>query len=165
MPEGVPEELGVNSPLLIGVVVGLVFAVFVYTPGPGRRLRYWLMYQSSKGALRRGQAVVAVRVVAGSQAGLGAGWYRGVAVASPGQLVFTRYVGGISLFKRVVPPVALIAVGGIERLRPGDAIRLDPDCDVVPLRTPTGMVQLAVLPPLPGEQVLARLRWPGAPYC
>lgn len=164
MPEGVPEVLGVGS-LLIGGVAGLVFGAFAYATGPGRRLRYWLRYRGRGNVLRSGQAVVAVRVVAGSQVGLTGSWCRATATARPGQLVLTRHVGGLALFKRPVPPVQLIALGDVERLRPGDSLRLDPDSDVMPLRTPTGMLQLAVLPPLPGERVRARLHWPGAPYC
>jgi hypothetical protein len=155
-----------SSSLLIAVVCGLVLAVFIYTPGAGTRLRHWLLYQSGKKAWHSGQAVIALRVVAGFQLGLSAGWYTGVAVATPGQLLFTHHVGRIPLFKRHAPPIQVIAIGRAERLRPGESwFALDPDCEVAPLRTPTGMLQLAVMPPVPGEQVLARLRWPGAPFC
>jgi hypothetical protein len=166
MSEGVPEELGVSTHLLIGFAVGLAFGVFVYTPGPGTRLRHRLMHRSGEKARQHGQAVVALRVVAGSQDGLTEGWHTGVAVASPGWLVFTHHVGRTPVVKRPVPPIQVIAIGSAEPMRPGDGwFRLDPDTELAPLRTPTGMLQLAVMPPLPAEQVLARLRWPGAPYC
>jgi hypothetical protein len=144
---------------LTGAAAGLLAVLFLYTPGPGRRLRHRLAYTASKKVWQSGRAVVGIRVVAGSQDGLGAGWVTGAALVSLGRVDFTRYLGGMSLFKRPLPPLWIVRVDGPPRRAPARTmLRLDPDAQVTTLRTPTATLEFAVLPPIPAEAVLARLR-------
>lgn len=145
--------------IYFGLVFGLLVSVFLYTPGPGRRLRHWLVYRMMMRRLwQRGQAVVALRVVDGSHGGLGSKWHSGTVVMTPGRLEFTRFVGGMSFLKRPAIMVPVVSVGAVGRLSGLGRWRLDPDCEVVRLTTPSGVVEMAVLPPIPAERVLARMR-------
>lgn len=145
--------------ILFGAVGGLIGVLLLYTPGPGRRLRHRLAYAVTRKVWESGQAVVGMRVVAGSQQGLGTSWVTGAALASPGRVDFTRYVGGLSLVKRPLPPMRILAIDGPpRRLSGGSMLRLDPDAQVTTLRTPTATLELAILPPIPADAVLARLR-------
>jgi hypothetical protein len=145
---------------LFGVVCGLIAALLLYTPGPGRRLRHRIAYTATRKVWESGQAVVGMRVVAGSQDGLGTSWSTGAALASPGRVDFTRYVGGVSLFKRPLPPMRILGVDGPPRRLPARSmLRLDPDAQVTTLRTPTATLEFAVMPPIPADAVLARLAW------
>lgn len=148
----------VPSNVIVAVLVATVGIVFLYTPGPGRRLRHWAMYLSTRKAWQSGRAVVALRVVDGTQPGVGPHWRVGTVIATPGGLEFTRFVGGVSLFKRPAVRVPVVAVGVARPLTGASRLRLDPDCEVASLRTPTATLEIAVLPPIPAEAVLARMR-------
>lgn len=145
---------------LIGAVGGLIGVLLLYTPGPGQRVRHRLAYVATRKVWESGKAVVGMRVVAGSQDGLSTSWSTGAALASRGRLDFTRYVGGVSLFKRPLPPMQILSVDGPPRRLPARSmLRLDPDAQVTTLRTPTATLEFAVLPPIPADAVLARLYW------
>lgn len=165
MPEGVSEELGVDHFWLIAAILALVLVVFVYTPGPGRRLRHWAMRVLWWKAFQNGRALVNVRVVDGTQEGLsGRRWFGGTAFASPGRIEFTMWVGGIPLVRRPIPTIEVTAVGTASPIRGLTKIKLmDPDFQVALVRTPTATLEIAVAPPMPAEDVLTRLRVPDMP--
>jgi hypothetical protein len=143
---------------LTGAAAGLLAVLLLYTPGPGRRLRHRLAYTANRKVWQSGRAVVGIRVVTGSQDGLGPGWATGTALVSLGRVDFIRYPGGISLFKRLLPPLWIVHVDGPpRRVSAGTMLRLDPDAQVTTLRTPTATLEFAVLPPIPADAVLARL--------
>ncbi|MBB4907234.1 hypothetical protein [Actinophytocola algeriensis] len=144
--------------LLVGLVIAAVVLVFLYTPGPGQRLRHRAMYRVTRSEWQAGRAVVVLRVVDGSHAGLGPRWRSGTAVATPGRLEFTRFVGGMSFLKRPVTPVQVVAAGSPGPIRGLSRLWLDPDCRVTRLTTPTAVLEIAVQPPIPAEQVLGRMR-------
>jgi len=148
----------------LGPAVAAVLLLVLYTPGPGRRLRHRMMYGAARKVWAGGSAVVGVRVVAGRQDGLTTSWRRGAAVVTPGRVDFTRYVAGMSFYQRPAPPMQIVGIDGPPRRIRGSALLwLDPDCQVTTLRTPTATVEFAVMPPIPAESVLARLRWPAPP--
>ena len=139
-------------------VLAILFAVFLYTPGPGRRLRHRITYRAARSEWRNGRAVVGLRVVEGAHDGLGPRWRTGTVVATSGRLEFRRFVGGLSLFKRPVLMVPVVSVGSPGRITGWARLRLDPDCQVARLTTPSAVLEMAVLPPIPAELVLARMR-------
>lgn len=146
------------SNLIVWLLTAAVVGGFLYTPGPGRRLRHRLSYAMTKSAWQSGKAVVGLRVLDGSHDGLGTGWRLGSAIVTPGRLEFTRFVGGLSLLKRPVPAMSVAAVGEVGRISGSGRFRLDPDCEVARLTTPTATLEMAVMPPIPAEWVLARMR-------
>jgi hypothetical protein len=146
------------SYLIVALLASTAVGLFLYTPGPGRRLRYRLSYAMTKSEWQKGKAVVGLRVLDGSHDGLGPGWRVGSAVVTPGRVEFTRFVGGTSLIKRPVAAVSVAAVGEVARISGTGRLRLDPDCQVARLTTPSAVLEMAVMPPIPAEQVLARMR-------
>jgi hypothetical protein len=151
-------------PLLGALFVALLLVVALYSPGPGRRLRHAMQYRWTRKTWQSGQAVVNLRVVDGAQEGLsGRRWYGGTALMTPGRIEFTMYVGGLPLVKRPIPPIEVTSVGTAVPVTGIDKIKLmDPDYQVAPLRTPTATLEIAVMPPVPAESVLTRLRSPQA---
>ena len=144
--------------VLVGLVIAAVLIVFLYSPGPGRRLRHRAMYRVTRCEWQAGRACVALRVVDGSHAGLGPWWRCGTAIATPGSLEFTRYVGGMSILKRPVTAVQVAVVGSAGPIPGLSRLWLDPDCRVARLTTPTAVLEIAVQPPIPTEDVLTRMR-------
>jgi hypothetical protein len=160
------SRCAVDSVILLGALVaGILALVILYTTTPGRRFRHWMHYRMLRGVWRNGQAVVNLRVVDGTQEGLrGRRWYGGAALATPGRVEFTMWVGGLPLVKRPIPGIVVTAVGTARRVRGLDKVKfMEPDYQVALLRTPTATLEIAVAPPVPGETVLARLRSPGMP--
>jgi hypothetical protein len=142
---------------IVALTLGVLTGVFLYTPGPGRRLRHWLAYRMTSSEWQSGRAVIGLRVVDGTHEGLGPGWRVGTAIATPGRLEFTRFVGGLSLVKRPVPALAVVSVGAAGPISGFGRVRLDPDCQVARLTTPSAVLEMAVLPPIPAEWVLTRM--------
>lgn len=151
--------------MLVGaLILFVVLTVLMYT-GPGRQIRHAIQYRAMRKVWQSGHAVLNLRVLDGTQEGLrGRRWYGGTALVSPGRIEFTLYVGGLPLVKRPIPPFEVTAVGVAEPVRGVDRIKLmDPDYQVARLRTPTATLEIAVAPPVPGEEVLSRLRLPEMP--
>jgi hypothetical protein len=156
----------VDSIILLGALVVVILTlVVVYKTEPGRRVRHWMQYRMLRSVWQSGHAVVLLRVVDGAQEGLrGRRWYGGAALATPGRIEFTMYVGGLPLVKRPIPAIDVTAVGTASPVRGLDKVKfMDPDYQVAKLRTPTATLEIAVAPPVPGEAVLARLRSPNMP--
>lgn len=154
-----------TSALLSSLGIAVVVLVVMYTTPLGIRYRRWVQYRYFRRVWQSGRAVVNLRVVDGTQDGLkGSRWYGGVALASPGQLEFTMYVGGLVPAKRPIPLIEVLAVGAPVPARGIDKVKLmDPDYQIARLRTPTATLDIAVAPPLPSEDVLSRLRTPEMP--
>jgi hypothetical protein len=151
--------------LLGAVVAALLVLVVLYATGPGRRFRHALQYRWFRKIWQSGRAAVNLRVIDGTQEGLtGRRWFGGTALATPGRIGFTMYVGGLPLVKRPIPDIEIVAVG---RARPVAGIEkwklMDPDYQIAVLRTPTATLEIAVVPPVPAEDVLVRLRLPEMP--
>jgi hypothetical protein len=145
------------------LVVGACVSLFV--PGPGQRLRHRITYWLFRKVWQSGRAVVNLRVVDGTQDGLnGRRWFGGSALATPGRIEFVLWVGGLPLVKKAIPPIDVTAVGAAGPVRGFAKVRLmDPDYQVALLRTTTATLEIAVVPPIPAEDVLVRLRAPGMP--
>ncbi|HEX6356495.1 hypothetical protein [Actinophytocola sp.] len=109
-------------------------------------------------AERSGRAEIALRVVEGTLPGLRTTWFSGVATLFPGRLEFTSYVGGVRFLRRKRVPVEITAVDRTSRRTPEgkEIIWINPDCDVIAVRSPTATLELGVLPPQL-DWVLARL--------
>jgi hypothetical protein len=152
---------------LLWVILGvlLLYCVFLYTPGPGRRMRHKMQYRQLRKIWQSGRAVVNLRIVDGVQEGLpGRRWFGGTAVVTSGRIEFTMYVGGLPIVKRPIPPIEVTAVGAAGPVSGLAAVKLlDPDYQVALLRTPTATLEIAVAPPIPAEDVLVRLRTPDMP--
>lgn len=164
MPEGVAEELGVDSSWLAGALIALAFLVFLYTRGPGRRLRHWVLGRFWWKVGQNGRVLVGLRVVDGTQEGLpGRGRVTGSALITPGRIELTRWVGGLPLARRPVPAIEVTAVGTASTPRGLARLRLvDPDVQVARLNTPTATLEIAIVPPASADVVLTRLRVPDA---
>jgi hypothetical protein len=154
-----------GSSWLVGGLIALAVLVFLYTPGPGRQLRHWVLGRFWWKVRQSGRALVNVRVVAGTQEGLpGRRWFGGTALATPGRIEFTMWVGGLPLVRRPIPAIEVTSVGAAGPVRGLTKLKLmDPDYQVAQLRTPTATLEIAVSPPVPAEDVLARLRVPDMP--
>jgi hypothetical protein len=151
---------------LLGAVVAVVLVLVVlYATGPGRRYRHALQYRWFRKTWQSGQAVVNLRVLDGTQEGLtGRRWFGGTALATPGRIEFTMYVGGLPLVKRPIPAFEVTAVGTARPVTGVEKVKLmDPDYQIAELRTPTARLEIAVVPPIPAEDVLVRLRLPEMP--
>lgn len=162
MPEGVTEELGVDLSWLVSALVALAFLVFLYSPGPGRRLRHWVLGRFWWKAFQNGRVLVNLRVVDGVQEGLsGRRWFGGTALMTPGRLEFTMWVGGLPLVRKPIPAIGVIGAGPASPVRGLTKVKLmDPDFQVAQLRTPTATLEIAIAPPAPAAEVLTRLRVP-----
>jgi hypothetical protein len=100
-------------------------------------------------AERAGKAAIALRVVEGTVPGLRGTWFSGVARVFPGRLEFVSYIGGVRFLRRKSVPVEITAVDRASRRKPRgkEIIWVNPECDVVTVRSPGATLELGVLPP------------------